>query len=280
MYILAETVSSPSRRFRKDPHPLGNYKWYLRRPGDSGTTFTLSATPHGIFAVSAIPMSTNHDGLEIRQGFYLPHWRADNAIYHVVFRLADSVPASRLKLWIHERDELLQRDDLNERDRERTRRLVSERTQAFLDAGHGICFLADAQNAKIVADALKYFDGDRYRLHAWCVMPNHVHVLVEPINNHELSKITHSWKSFTAHEIRKHTGGTGSIWHRESFDHIIRNEKSYRRAAQYILENPVRADVLDGKWTGLGTESESPGRQRYREPKPANSPLKALQILD
>ncbi|MDQ2985786.1 MAG: hypothetical protein M3R13_03565 [Armatimonadota bacterium] len=94
-------------------------------------------------------MSTDDRATELRQGFYLPHWRMDHAIYHAVFRLADSVPASKLKLWINERDELLRRTDLSEPERARARHLLSDRTQEFLDAGHGSCILADDINAKI-----------------------------------------------------------------------------------------------------------------------------------
>jgi REP element-mobilizing transposase RayT len=204
-----------------------------------------------IFRVHNEPMSKD---FEIRQGFYLPHWRQDEAIYHVVFRLHDSVPANVMKTWVAERDELLSKaGQLTEAERARARHLVSERTQDHLDAGHGDCILGDEENAAIVAGALAFFDGKRYHLHAWCVMPNHVHVIVEPFRDEELSKITHSWKSFTAHEIRKRDGESGNVWHRESYDHIIRNERSYQRVVRYVLDNPLRAGLRDWKWVGLGS---------------------------
>jgi REP element-mobilizing transposase RayT len=201
-------------------------------------------------------MKSNEPDLEARQGFYLPHWRLDGAIYHVVFRLADSVPAHLLREWVAEREFLLSRKEvLSGEQATRLRHLVSARTQEFLDTGHGSCILAEGRNAQLVANALAFFQGSRYNIHAWCVMPNHVHVVVEPLDDHELSKILHSWKSFSSHEMRKVIGGTGSIWHRESYDHIVRNERSYRRVVQYVLDNPLRANLLGWRWVGTGFDS-------------------------
>lgn len=194
-------------------------------------------------------MKPTEPQLEIRQGFYLPHWRLDGAIYHVVFRLADSVPASLLRHWGAERDESLAKPEtLSERQRVRLRHLVSERTQEFLDSGHGSCIFRNDHCAQVVADALDFFDGKRYHTHAWCVMPNHVHVVVEPVAGEELSKILHSWKSFTAHEVRKLFGGSGSVWRRESYDHIVRNERSYQRVVQDVLDNPAKANLEGWRW--------------------------------
>ena len=92
----------------------------------------------------------------------------------------------------------------------------------------GSCLLKEPATASIVEGALLHFQGDRYLLSAWCVMPNHVHVVVTPHHDHSLSGILHSWKSFSAHEInRRLNKRTGKIWEEEAFDHIVRDEISH-----------------------------------------------------
>ncbi|NQZ58286.1 MAG: transposase [Lentisphaeraceae bacterium] len=72
-----------------------------------------------------------------------------------------------------------------------------------LDKGYGSCILKIPEIAKLVVDAWKYFDGERYDLIAYVVMPNHVHILIKTFEDYSMSKIVHSWKSYTAHEIKK-----------------------------------------------------------------------------
>jgi len=99
--------------------------------------------------------------------------------------------------------------------------------------------------ASIVEDSLLYFQNDRYLLSAWCVMPNHVHVVVTPNHDHSLSRIVHSWKSFSAHEINRLVGRRGTVWEEEMFDHIVRDEKSMERFVKYTEDNPVAAGLCE-----------------------------------
>ena len=128
-----------------------------------------------------------------------------------------------------------------------------KRIHEFLDNGYGSCFLRDERLAGIVENALFHFDGQRYALHAWCVMPNHVHTLFTPHDGHKMSTITHSWKSFTAHECNKVLKRTGRFWQREPFDRYIRNERHFRNALIYIEDNPVKAGLCqrpeDWRWS-------------------------------
>ena len=109
----------------------------------------------------------------------------------------------------------------------------------------GCCLLTEPGAASIVEGALLHFQGDRYLLSAWCVMPNHVHVVVTPHQDHNLSLILHSWKSFSAHEINKLLGRTGAVWEEEAFDHIVRDEASMDRFLRYTEDNPVAAGLCD-----------------------------------
>ncbi len=67
-----------------------------------------------------------------------------------------------------------------------------------LDSGYGHCWLKNPNIASLVNNALRYFDGSRYFLHAWTIMPNHVHVLFTLSESSSVSSILFSWKSFTA----------------------------------------------------------------------------------
>jgi REP-associated tyrosine transposase len=107
----------------------------------------------------------------------------------------------------------------------------------------GSCVLRKPEAAQIVQDALLYFHGVRYFLDAWCVMPNHVHVVFAPVTGMNLSRITHSWKSFTGNQINQLLRKQGMFWERESFDHLIRNEDDMRRVVEYTERNPVAAGL-------------------------------------
>lgn len=90
----------------------------------------------------------------------------------------------------------------------------------------------------LVASAIKHFNGDRYQPLAFVVMDDHVHVVVKPAERYPLSKILHSWKSYTAHELNKLRGRQGAVWQEDNYTRIIRNEQELQDSAGYILNNP------------------------------------------
>lgn len=190
----------------------------------------------------------------------LPHWRQEGACCFVTFRLADSMPQEKLRLWLAEREQWLrehpephsveERMDFYER--------FPERFQEWLDAGYGSCVLADEGARKIVEATLRHFDGDRYVLHDYVVMPNHVHVLVSPLGDNRLSEIVKSWKTYSALQINRALGRSGSLWQKESFDHMVRNPDQMEKIRRYIQENPkalVEAAAV-GATSGRVTGSE------------------------
>jgi len=128
--------------------------------------------------------------------------------------------------------------------------LFSETVEAYLDAGAGDCWMRRDDVAALVANALQHFEGSRYRLAAWCVMPNHAHSVVEPLAGFELPNIVHSWKSFTAKQANRLIGRTGRFWQPEAYDHLIRDEEDFARQVEYVLSNPQRAGLKDWKWLG------------------------------
>ncbi len=176
----------------------------------------------------------------------LPHWRQEAVTYFVTFRLADSLPQAKLRQWLAERDAWLAAHPKpwDEATRQVYHRQFTARLEKWLDAGYGSCLLEREDVRATVASALLHFDGDRYWLDDWVVMPNHVHVLLTPQPGYELSQILHSWKSFTSHEVRRLVSGwQGSLWQKESFDHIVRSPDHLERFRAYIARNPAGLDA-------------------------------------
>ncbi len=163
---------------------------------------------------------------------FIPHWEAGEIPQAITFRLADSLPSALLERWEGEFAHL------PDEERFAKRRI---RIEGALDSGHGSAALSNPAVGELVENALLYFDDDRYRLHAWVIMPNHVHDLVTPLNGHTLSATTHSWKSFTAKKANAALGRTGIFWAKEYVDRAIRDEAHYANAVAYFAMNPVKA---------------------------------------
>ncbi|MCC6573243.1 MAG: transposase [Planctomycetes bacterium] len=205
-------------------------------------------------------MNVNLPGpIDKREGANLPHWTRDAATYFVTFRLADSLPEGAKEKLRHEVRELERQiqmgaTPLTAEDEDRYAQLRSEKYEQLLDNGYGECVLRRSEIAEVVANALRFFDGDRYDLWAWCVMPNHVHVVFQPAKGHSMSLILKSWKSFTGRKAGELLGRKGGIWQSESFDHLIRNEADFVRCVQYTLKNPEVAGLRDWKWVGDKTK--------------------------
>jgi putative transposase len=200
---------------------------------------------------------------------YLPHWDHPGMIQSVNFRLGDSLPQTVLEKWRQELGIVSRRhghpgsaavaaassktsraktagEDAgapSESDRKRATEL-RRRIEAYLDAGHGECCLRHPKIARLVEGALFHFDPQRYLLLAWCVMPNHVHALIETKAGWPLDGLLHSWKSFTSHAANKILQRAGEFWQREYLDRYVRNAEHYENVVAYIEENPVKAGLV------------------------------------
>jgi hypothetical protein len=175
---------------------------------------------------------------------YTPHFDGPGELQHIVFRLADSLPVKVVA-------EL--------RNTSAEHRL--EAAEAELDAGTGARTLADPRIANLVNGALRHFDGRRYELVAWCVMPTHVHVLALQVEGWPLSGVVHSWKSFTAHAANALLGRSGPFWARDYFDRGMRSERQAEYAAAYIEANPVAAHLCalpeDWPWSSAACRRDA-----------------------
>ncbi|MCL2700057.1 MAG: class I tRNA ligase family protein, partial [Phycisphaerae bacterium] len=235
---------------------VAGHFYYLRYPltepvviRDAGI---LPACPEGVSPAANVP---DDHYLEKNQGRYLPHWTRPGGTYAVTFRLDDAMPKHVLMGWKQEREDIAtrakqQQRELTAREEYELDKLYSDRVESFLDAGAGECLLKKPEIAQVVADALKHFDLERYELLAWCVMPNHVHVVIHPLADHSLQDILHSWKSFTAKQINAMLGRTGTLWQDEYYDHLIRDEEDFNHAINYVAQNPGRIGLQNWPFVG------------------------------
>jgi putative transposase len=183
---------------------------------------------------------------------YLPHFDFPGLVQFVTFRLADSLPASQRGEWEH----LLALEDLREK---RTK------LEEYLDRGVGECWLRDPRIAKLCEEAMLFFHNERYELLAWCVMPNHVHVLVH-VWQTPLGKLLQSWKRRIATQAQVYLAERRSPtrrvpadinasarraalqtlrWEREYWDTFMRDDAQERKAIRYIETNPVKARLCE-----------------------------------
>ena len=171
---------------------------------------------------------------------YLPHLDAGDLIQGITFRLADSVPREAVERWRAE----IRHSRRWQTDAARHEEL-QRRVARYEDSGRGECHLRRPEIATLVRDALLRFDGERYRLLEWCVMPNHVHVLIRQKPGFPLAEIVRSWKVFTAREANAILRRTGRFWMREYHDRCIRDENHMDVAVAYIRNNPVKAGLCE-----------------------------------
>jgi putative transposase len=179
----------------------------------------------------------------------LPHWRQPGCTYFVTFRLADSIPQSVFKEIEHERVTWLRaRGRLPSDEKRLYERLLGRLLNKSLDECHGSCSLRPPEIAGEVAGALDHFHGTRVWTGDFVVMPNHVHVLLTPINGFELEDILHSIKSYTATKLNRQLHRTGAFWQRESHDHIVRDLEQLGAYQEYIAANPAKAKLREGEY--------------------------------
>lgn len=206
---------------------------------------------------------------------HLPHWRQKRATYFVTFRLADSLPQSKLTELRQLREEWKRKhfagrepkmDDVainkHKNEWEELSRELMDRTEKWLDNGMGSCVLRQSRVRQIVEDALTNFDGERYELGGFVIMPNHVHAIIRPFDEFSLEKVLQSRKLWTSRQINEALGQTGTLWQQESYDRIIRDTEHLWKALQYIGRNPRLAGIdtmqstrwVRPEWAKLGWE--------------------------
>lgn len=195
----------------------------------------------------------------------LPHWFMPNAMHFVTFRLAGTLPVEVLNRLKSCKADLLRRRTAGEtqsQHRERVHKQLFAEYDRYLDRNRDVHWLDDPRIAALVRRSLYHCDGKKFRLANWCIMPNHVHILIQPLDfspidgervsqgcgesedrNSPLSEAMHSLKSYTAHEANLILGRTGGFWQHESYDHWVRDAEELERIVMYINANPVESGL-------------------------------------
>ncbi|WP_372716951.1 transposase [Novipirellula sp.] len=190
-----------------------------------------------------------------------PHWSQAGAIVFATFRCIDSIPKGVMQRWDREKNDWLQRRGLLQSrhwsdvlpkleaplNAEFSKQFNRCR-EDFLDTCRGRCLLRRPELAKIVGDALMHFDGQRYALGDFVVMPNHVHLLAAFPNADAMERQFDSWLHFTAFRIHQAIGERGHFWQQEPFDHLVRSLNQYEYLVKYIEENPRKARLKPGEY--------------------------------
>lgn len=179
----------------------------------------------------------------------LPHWQQEGRAYFVTFRLADSLPAELIEEWEAERTVWLglHPEPWSVAQEQEYHQRFTGHLERALDEGHGSCVLRSPDIARMVGDALGFFESSRCRQLAWVVMPNHVHALFVPLGTSTLQSLLHSWKSFTAKAINTRQQTTGSVWQKDYFDRLIRDTSHFGNCVRYIRRNPLHARLHAGE---------------------------------
>lgn len=208
--------------------------------------------------------------LEIAARF-LPHWFQSEVAIFVTFRTADSLPKpvlqkmqQDLSAWLLERQlpEELATTLIQERtsehqnllanlslaDRNSIKRQISRMRDLALDNCHGACLFRRPELAEIVAQHILFFDGERYDIASFVVMPNHVHAIVQFRTGYKLNLIGQSWMRLSARRINEYMGTKGEIWQPEPFDHLIRSTNEFEYLHNYIRDNPHNAKLKAGEY--------------------------------
>ena len=206
----------------------------------------------GLYSQEPQPAQAQASGLYSQEewhkrGKYPPHCEY-KSIQAITYRLYDSLPEEiieNMRLHLRNADAV----GIDKKQQAELRKQIDK----YEDAGYGQCFLRDERIASIVRDNLFHFDGIRYHLLNWCIMPNHVHVLINVLDGWTLSQIMHGWRSYTAKEANKILGRTGQFWMEEYFDRYIRDEKHLLAAMEYITNNPIKAGIVLPPWSTGGS---------------------------
>ncbi len=186
---------------------------------------------------------------------YLPHYQEKCRYYFLTWRLDGELPA-HIKRSIRDMQEVMIEIKRTESGAKNLSLIqeyselvekYDEQLGRYLPTGID---LSEKKNGKIVADAFRYYNNKLYKLCAYCIMPNHVHLLIQPSSEEEIQQVKISdiikrIKSFTAKEINKLNNRTGALWRADYFDRQIRNDRDYCYTVEYILNNPVKAGLVE-----------------------------------
>ncbi len=182
-----------------------------------------------------MPEFYNPTGETQKHGVKLPHWQQDEVHQFVTFRLGDSMPSSKLRLWKQEREVWISHhpEPWSLEAEQEYHRLFTWKLENWLDEGYGSCIFTDPTKREVLTTTLMHDHGTKAKFHAWVIMPNHVHLLFTPLA--PLEKLMQSWKGISSRRI-----GLGRIWQKNYRDTLIRDTSHFANAVRYIRRNPAK----------------------------------------
>lgn len=216
---------------------------------------------------------TKHKRLEYK--FYyrrnLPHYQPEEGMFFVTYRLNIILPPKfKQKIIDKHKKYELKIKNLSKKQKEIEKLKFEKIKFDLIDEYLGLCktgskWLANKEVVDIIMNSLFLINEKKYKLYCFCIMPNHSHVLIQPLKKeggdyYSLSEILRSHKGITANQANKILRRKGKFWHHESYDHCIRDEKEFWNVIRYILNNPVKANLVkdykDWHYTWIDKELE------------------------
>jgi putative transposase len=197
----------------------------------------------------------------------LLHIIPNNAQFFVTFTLDGALPGHVIKRLLDEKEERIRRAELTGESKYFIEKIYFAKYDNLLaNPNNKIKWLEKDELAKIVADKLNEFDGNKYELICYCIMPNHVHLLIDTMNytpetidnkgttnEYYLTDVLRLIKGSTSRKCNIFLEKNGKFWQAESYDHFVRDRNELQRIISYILQNPVKANLCnnwyDWKWT-------------------------------
>ncbi len=198
--------------------------------------------------------------------------------FFVQLRLADALPPGGVEEW---RAEIEADQGTDGPDEAEVRRQLARRIEQELNAGRGACWLRQPEIAGMVADCLKAFDGQRYQLRAWAIVPNRLHAVVTVPSGVDIMPLVRQWRNFTSREAAQKLGiNPDEFWDRLAFARPCRDAKDlmYRiRAAEFL---PVNAGLCvrprEWRWSSAYQASTPGNPAQSARPAP---PTSAAQVV-
>jgi len=175
----------------------------------------------------------------------LPHIQPDDGLFAITYRIKGAIPQSVIDYYEEEYEKAIIKSKVEFQASE----LFFEISDLYLDRGESHNYLLRDNISKIVVSSLKYYDGRYYKLIAYCIMSNHVHLIVDKqgFEDASLSSVFGSIKGYSAKLINKELGREGHFWSAEIYDHLVKSDTELEKQIKYVLNNPVKAGLV-GDW--------------------------------
>ncbi|MBN2602024.1 MAG: transposase [Candidatus Marinimicrobia bacterium] len=184
----------------------------------------------------------------------LPHYQPQSGIFFITYRLNYELPAELVNELQQQKQEFARQNKVKKPNK--TASLNFEKRQFdFIDNYLALCqkgpkYLSNPDVANIVSDSLFIMNSIQYELYCYCIMPNHVHILIKPLKKkddsyYSLAEILKGHKGSTARRANVILETKGKFWHIESYDHLVRSQEEFENIVHYIVNNPVKAKLVD-----------------------------------